>query len=482
MAEEGEAARRPGPVRRNLVFQAPGWLRRGPIGQAYLAGDLEALSRLLCGLEGVAEAARGLPGPPLAVTHLPLRDWRLELVDEGLKRTLAEHQASARGAAIAIRFASAAVEATFLAAARRALGEMEVAGGDVRLAPALHWCPGRGEGEAFGGIEEARRLIRAEALRRAGLDGEGAKVVIVDQGVDATRLPPGSFLGGWWKPGAPGAAPAGRAAKDNRHGTMIAETVLAIAPRARILDCVLIPPRIRGNLPRFLSDAFGAIRRMSLDITLLAQIDPARWKGRWVFVNAWSVYDSRGEATSGEYTRNPEHWLARAIDAAAPLVDIVFAAGNCGQHCPDGRCAEEVIGPGRSILGANSLASVLTVAGVRTDGIRVGYSSEGPGQFPGPDGLPQRKPDIAAPTHFRLPGTAHRLAGGSSAACAVAAGAVAALRERWVNQALPSAALFGRMRATARQPAGSPGWSRGTGHGVLDCAALLAALPSPPGP
>lgn len=482
MAVEGGADRRPRPVRRNFVFQAPGWLRQGPIGQAYVTGDLEALSRLLCALEGVAEAARGSPGPPLVVTHLPLRDWTLDLTDEAVAADIKENQASARGAALAIRFASAAVAEAFATAARRALGEMEVAEGDVRVAPALHWCAGRGEGDAFGGIEEARRLIRAEALRDAGLDGEGAKVVIVDQGVDAGRLPPGSFMGGWWKPGVPGAVRPGQAAKDNRHGTMIAHAVLAMAPKAKIFDCVLIPPRIRANLPSFLSDAFGVIQRMTLDITLLAQIEPARWKGRWVFVNAWSVYDTRGEANPGEYTRNPNHWLARAIDAAAPLVDIVFAAGNCGQHCPDGRCAEEVIGPGRSILGANSLASVLTVAGVRTDGIRVGYSSQGPGQFPGRDGAPQRKPDIAAPTHFRMPGTAHRLAGGSSAACGVAAGVVAALREKWINQALPSGALFGHMRDTARQPDGGAGWSRETGHGVLDCAALLACLPRVPGP
>ena len=161
---------------------------------------------------------------------------------------------------------------------------------------------------------------------------------------------------------------------------------------------------------------------MALDIVLLGLIRPKVFRGRWVFVNAWSVYDPRGEAAPGEYIRNRYHWVACAVDHAATVADVVFAAGNCGAFCPDGRCAQDVIGPGRSILGANSLDSVLTVGAARSDGIWAGYSSQGPGQFPEYGGPPQQKPDVAAPAHFRMLDTAHRLAGGSSAASAVAAG------------------------------------------------------------
>jgi hypothetical protein len=260
---------------------------------------------------------------------------------------------------------------------------------------------------------------------------------------------------------------------------MIARNVLALAPHAMIFDCPLIPPRILGNLPAFLSDAFGALTRIADDIALLGALRPEVFGGRWVIVNAWSVYDARGEAVPGEYIRNRDHWVACAVDHLATVADVVFAAGNCGALGPDGRCAEALTGPGQSILGANSLQSVLTVGAARADGIWAGYSSQGPGQFPaGCD--PQEKPDLVAPSHFLEPGTAHRLAGGSSAASAVAAGVVAALRTRWPDSALPPDALFALLRDAARQPDDSTGWNDRTGHGVLDCAATLKALAGVP--
>jgi hypothetical protein len=288
-------------------------------------------------------------------------------------------------------------------------------------------------------------------------------------------------MGGWWKASQPGAVPPGQAAKDNHHGTMVARNVLALAPKAMIFDCPLIPPRILGNMQAFLSDAFGALTRIADDILLLGALRPKVFGGRWVIVNAWSVYDARGEAVPGEYIRNRYHWVACAVDHLATVADVVFAAGNCGAFGPDGRCAEALTGPGLSILGANSLDSVLTVGAARTDGIWAGYSSQGPGQFPAYGGGPQEKPDLVAPSHFRVLDSAHRLAGGSSAACAVAAGAVAALRTRWSDATLPPDALFQRLRDAAWQPDGSPGWNDRFGHGVLDCEAALQALAGVPG-
>ena len=472
------------PARRCFVFRDTARLRDadGEFQRAFREPEPLALSRLLLrrlDLGGAELEPRALP---LRVTHRPLDDWRLTLADDD--KAAAELEAGRRppqASALAVRFASPAVANAFRDRAGRLLGRCDEPTGDLPLNAALHWGPGRGEGGSFGTMADAHRLIRAEALRAAGLDGDGVKVVVIDQGVDRTRLPPGSrFGGGWWKPGQPGAVPPGQAAKDNHHGTMIARNVLALAPRATIFDCPLIPPRILGNLPAFLSDAFGAITRIAADILLLGAIRPKQYRGRWVIVNAWSVYDPRGEVTPGEYTRNRQHWVCAAVDAAAKVADVVFAAGNCGAFCPDGRCAEEVIGPGRSILGANSLDSVLTVGAARADGIWAGYSSQGPGQFPAPRGGPQPKPDLAAPSHFRVLGTAHRIAGGSSAASAVAAGAVAALRTRWGDATLSSDALFKHLRAGARQPDGSPGWNNRFGHGVLDCAAALQTLAAVP--
>jgi hypothetical protein len=473
------------PVRRCFVFRDAPWLREDDgLLKAYLDPDPTLLARLLLRrlkLDGAEAAPAALP---LRITRRPLNDWALTLPeDREAAAELPRRRKPPADAALGIRFDSAALARAFRDRADndKGLGRLDVPVGDLRLNAALHWGPGRGEGDSFGTIADAHRLIRAESLRAAGLDGDGVKVVIIDQGVDASRLPPGSrFMGGWWKAGQPGAVPPGKAAKDNHHGTMIARNVLALAPKAMIFDCPLIPPRILGNMPAFLSDAFGAITRMALDIELLGQIRPKTFRGRWVFVNAWSVYDARGEATPGEYIRNRYHWVACAVDHAATVADVVFAAGNCGAFCPDGRCAEELIGPGRSILGANSLDSVLTVGAARADGIWAGYSSQGPGQFPAYGGGPQHKPDLVAPSHFRVLDNAQRIAGGSSAASGVAAGVVAALRTRWSEAAVPHDALFQRLRNAAWQPDGSSGWNNRFGHGVMDCDAVLQGLAGVP--
>ncbi|MBP0465240.1 S8 family serine peptidase [Roseomonas sp. PWR1] len=474
-----EERRRPLPVRRNFVFRDPPFLKadKPALRNAYLARRLDAIDAIIGGPDGIPALGRlaTKDGPAFAVTHLPLADWGLALGGEKeLAARLAAARAAPEEAAFALAFADEKAAAIFREGAERIFGRFDKVVSDLRISPALHWTPGRGEGDDFATFEDARALVRADALAAKGLDGKGVKVVVIDQGVAAGRLlDPSRFAGGWSKAGGP---QPGTATGTNTHGTMIARTIQALAPRALIFDCPLIPPRILGNLPAFLSDAFGAIGAIARDIRLLGMLDP-RFAGRWVLVNAWSIYDARGETVPGEYTKNPYHWVACAIDAAAPHAAIVFAAGNCGEFGPDPRCAPRVIGPGRSILGANSLDSVLTVGAVRADGIWAGYSSQGPGQFAQYLGHPQQKPDLVAPSHFRTPEAPYPRAGGSSAACAVAAGAVAALRTGWHDSVVPNDALFGHLRKAARQMDGSAGWNLRTGHGVLDCAATIAGLP-----
>lgn len=463
--------------RRSFLYRDATWLKAtdGGLRAAYLAGDLAALTRLITDTLGLPAIDPMTGHPPLAVSHLPLRDWDIAMPDAAAAAAAAVRAGRhhPRDAALVIRFAEPGHERRFLDGATTLLGRCEAVTGDLRIAPALHWAPGRGEGGTFGALCDAHRLIGAGVLAQAGLDGAGVHVVVVDQGVDAARLPDRTqFAGGWMKRG--GARP-GEAAKDNRHGTMVAANVLALAPRATIWDCPLIPPRIIGTLQPFLSDALGAIERMREDIALLQAYAPATYGGAWVFVNAWGIYDRSGDAAaSAACACDPAHAALAAAAAAAETADIVFAAGNCGAFAPDGRCTAEVIGPGRSILGAASLPGVLTVGAVRTDGLWAGYSSQGPGQFP-VDGVPQQKPDLSAPSSFRMPGTAHRVAGGTSAAAAVAAGVVAALRTAGRGTAMPTAHLFDLLRRTSRQ-AGAAGWNPRTGHGVLDCAAALKAL------
>lgn len=66
---------------------------------------------------------------------------------------------------------------------------------------------------------------------------------------------------------------------------------------------------------------------------------------------------------------------------------------------------------------------------------------------------------------------------GVSAACPVAAGCVAALRTSAKPTAVSPAALFKKLRDTARKPGGGgAGWKPDFGHGIIDPVAAGRAL------
>ena len=153
-------------------------------------------------------------------------------------------------------------------------------------------------------------------------------------------------------------------------------------------------------------------------------------------------------------------------------IDVVFAAGNCGQFCPDHRCGATDQGPGHSIWGANSLDQVLTVGAVRADSIWLGYSSQGPGQ----PRLGPKKPDLCAASQFSEDDDAFSINTGTSAACGLTGGIVAALRSRWDSTTVPPGDLKKVLNQTARKPTGQ-GWNDRLGNGVLDARAAFNALP-----
>jgi len=199
--------------------------------------------------------------------------------------------------------------------------------------------------------------------------------------------------------------------------------------------------------------------------------------GPTVLVNAWSVPNSAFERPAGSYTRNWWHFFSSLIRGiVADGHDVVFAAANCGQFCPNLRCGRHDRGPGRSILGANALEDVVTVGGVRTDGMWLGYSSQGPG----PEGMASNpggislKPDFCAPSHFQDNLDAAAVNTGTSAASAIAAGAVAALRTRFNNATLAPRGLAPRellrvLQETAcKDGQTGQGWDERLGHGILD--------------
>src|SRR5262249_9641189 len=178
----------------------------------------------------------------------------------------------------------------------------------------------------------------------------------------------------------------------------------------------------------------------------------------------------------GRYIDNPNHPFHVIVGALSRTgADITFAAGNCGAQCPDGRCQGNVT---HAIMGASTYEEVLTLAGCDINDQRVGYSSQGPS-------IPlmfQQKPDVTAYTHFLGteafgPNTPDS---GTSAACPVAAGCLAALRSSTQPKPKPTATtpaqMIAAIRGSARHVAGPPGWNGDFGFGIIDPVAVATKL------
>jgi len=354
-------------------------------------------------------------------------------------------------------------------------------GADLVVNPAhdpfsTHWCPNEAGDGLMGDRAAALRTIRANPslLTAAGLPGpEQVNIVFVDTGLPLRLLPAGSFKG-WPVLEDPAHSGAVRLPGNplTSHGEMVARNAravaLAAAPPAKLklLDCPVIPDGIT-RFPIFLSSVAAAL--FSIFSTIATG---ARKAEGWVICNAWAVFDPTVKPGQASYANNPDHPIAIALrllnDTGA---DLVFAAGNCGQFCPNPRCSPDFTGPSRGINGANALREVLTVGAVRNDRVWLGYSGQGPGIA----GMANNKPDICAPSQFAsddYPGSNT----GTSAACGLAAGAVALLRTKWPSGRLMPDTLACAIRRKADQPYGHADWQERTGHGILDLAATAADL------
>jgi hypothetical protein len=326
-----------------------------------------------------------------------------------------------------------------------------------------------------GGAAEVQQRLKTAALAARGLDGTKVAVAIMDTGINlahlqAQPLSKSAFLdiaNSWVVPGtttAPGFHPLD-------HGTMCAYDVLLAAPKAALLDFPVLGSKAPGGALAggVLSLAFKAYSQImsswavSFDANGLAKYDAL------VISNAWGILHPSSdfpEGHPGRYIDNPNHPFNQLVGMLVRSgADIIFAAGNCGAPCADVSCAGLTTG---MITGANALGDVLTLAGCDTADQRVGYSSQGPSIA----NMFQNKPDVTAYTHFQgsLVTGANTPDGGTSAACAVASGCVAALRTKLKPAATPSVSLFDQLRATARKPpdVAGAGWNADYGFGIID--------------
>jgi hypothetical protein len=349
----------------------------------------------------------------------------------------------------------------------------------LNLAPHwTHWCANTGRGRRFATRAQAERMIGANALSAAGLAGKNVKIMLVDHGISRDyidNLGLGERYGGgfhWPVDGeirVPGKADEPYLKMTREHGSMMARSLLALAPEATIYDFPLIPPRIVDVT----SFAAMAVLPFFL-IRFIGSFIP----GPWVIVNAWGISNRFGEAIWGEYTNRANHPLNVQIGLCGNTHDVVFAAGNSGQFCPDPTAGPYDRGPGQSILGANGHPDVSSVGAVRTDTMWIGTSSQGPG----PDDFAiggagaNEKPDFCAPSWFVERHDAALRSGGTSAATAIAAGAISAIRQDWSTAAVPPSELRAKLRAHARRD-WHTSWNGRMGAGIIDIPGTIAELP-----
>lgn len=339
---------------------------------------------------------------------------------------------------------------------------------DPRIQP-IATCPNGPVGSDL----DVEQLLLVEELRRRGMDGSGVKVVIVDTGVNLNYLRSQGKTPRFdselsWGPveGQPlGDMPRG-------HGTMCAYDVCIAAPACTLIDHAVLTSRTPGGsaMDGLLSDAVQSYGLLLSYLTKAPEPFAGDHIPRTLVVNnSWGMFHPSWDFPVRDpqnYSDNPDHpfnIIITSLEAAG--ADILFAAGNCGTECPDGRC-EGVTNAG--IFGGNSSPAVTCVAGVVINKERIGYSTKGPGR------LERKKPDIASFTHFAGSGV-YPADGGTSAATPVTAGVVAAIRRLYPASVLPPAQLRDLLRNTA-EPRGSGNFNYEYGYGVINVQGLLNAL------
>jgi hypothetical protein len=324
--------------------------------------------------------------------------------------------------------------------------------------------------------------LHVTQLSAKHLDGTRVAVAVVDTGINLPYLqhklghaPNFDASASWTPPGTPPPAPG---AWPVNHGTMCAFDTLIAAPKATLVDFPVLSAHFPGGgsiMSGTLSAALAAYGFM------LGSWATGRLKGYKALVasNSWGVFHPSWDFPTGHpgrYCDNPNHPFNLQMAAVTRAgIDVIFAAGNCGAPCADSRCQGRTTG---AIMGASAVQEVLTIAGCDNNNLRVGYSSQGP-SIPN---MFKQKPDITSYTHF-LGSEAFGVGSpdsGTSAACPVTSGCVAALRTSTKippRTTLPPAKLFDVLRQTAQQQSGSPhSWNGDYGFGIIDPMAAATKL------
>lgn len=296
---------------------------------------------------------------------------------------------------------------------------------------------------ARGDLAAVRGYLGVDRIWSDGVRGTGIVVGVVDGGITTPSRVTGGKIANVI--GGP-KADWGQKALWGGHGEMCATDVLGMASDVRLFDIRL--PDGADTIGALISDAIAgfqwAIDRHQADGT------------PHILTNSWGIFQESWDPT---YATDPDHPFTRkVVDALNEGILVLFAAGNCGETCPDGRCGPDN-GPGRSIWGANGHPRVITVGAANLDDELIGYSSQGPAA------LDPHKPDFCSISHFEGYFASDS---GTSAATPIAAGVVALLKQK--GQSLGIDLTQDRAKEALKRTAkdiGSGGWDQHSGSGII---------------
>jgi hypothetical protein len=353
--------------------------------------------------------------------------------------------------------------------------------------PLIEGVPTCGGDPPVGSWTDVQSLLDTATLDSKGMHGQNVAIAIMDSGMNIDYLtnalgftPEFDEANSWLPKGA--SSPAGQwpieTAPANlglNHGTMCAFDALIAAPHATLIDCTILRNAPPGGsiMAGPLSNAISAFATVLQSWNDTSNTDGLSKYCGLVISNSWGIFHPKWDfpvGHKGRYCDNPRHPFNRILEPMARAgIDVLFAAGNCGADCPDSRCQNRT---SAAIMGASAMVDVLSIAGADTNGLRVGYSSQGP-SIPG---MYDMKPDITSYTHFlgsEVFGTGSPDSG-TSAACPVMAGCIAALRTL-VSPLSPATPymVYDHFRTDAKVPAGlSAGWNGDYGYGLVDVVAV----------
>ncbi|MBL0716741.1 MAG: S8 family serine peptidase [Desulfosarcina sp.] len=304
--------------------------------------------------------------------------------------------------------------------------------------------------KAHGDVHDVIKQLGIDTIWNEGIRGKGITIGIVDGGVDSQDFPsnlsPPQINDGYRDD-------FGRNAHWDKHGNVAAAIVKAIAPEASIFDIRITTNEKPARISTAIAGYHWAISQFKIKGT------------PHILTNGWGIYQ---ESWDSAYANNPNHPFSRKVaDAVNEGITVLFAAGNCGEQCPDGRCNEnnkQNAGPGRSIWGANGHPQVITIGAVNPKGDWIGYSSQGPAV------LDPKKPDICGVSHFRAYSDCDS---GTSTACHMTAGIVALLKQK---QTTLTPAQIKTVLIDTAEHSGTDDWGPRFGHGIIQPQKAIESL------